>query len=137
MKHKKIQIGIMGCAKIAESLIIPNIIRSESFELRAIASRHSVKAVSFGEKFDCLAYNDYEQLLNDDLIDCIYIPLPVGLHYEWALKALNAGKHVLCEKSLATTTEEVSSMIETAMKNEKILFENFMFPFHSQFSFIS
>ena len=74
--------------------------------------------------------------LKDNSIDCIYIPLPTGLHYEWTIKALNAGKHVLCEKSLATTPNEVLLMIKAAQKNKKILFENFMFPFHSQFSFV-
>ncbi len=126
----------MGCAKIAEGLMIPNIIRSKYFELHAVASRDPEKAKLFGDRYDCLNYCGYEKLIKDNSIDCIYIPLPTGLHYEWTIKALNGGKHVLCEKSLATTPNEVSLMIKTAQKNQKILFENFMFPFHSQFSFV-
>ena len=75
----------MGCAKIAEGLIHSNIIRSNYFELCA-SKRFRKSKKLFGSRYDCLNYCGHEKLLKDNSIDCIYIPLPTGLHYEWTIK---------------------------------------------------
>ncbi len=77
-------------------------------------------------------YDNYEQLLNDPNIDAVYIPLPNGLHAEWAIKALQAGKHVLCEKPMSVTAREGKSMLDAAHEHNVFLMEAFMYRFHPQ-----
>ena len=79
----------------------------------------------------------YENLLNKTNVDAVYIPLPTGMHYEWIIKSLQAKKHVFCEKSISTNLREVNHIIRTAEQNKLCVFENFMFPYHSQFEFVS
>ena len=95
-----INIGILGCADIAKRFMIPNLIASGRFYLKAIASRSIEKAQSFSSIFSGEAIEGYDKLINDPSIDAIYIPLPTGLHYEWIIKALKNGKHVISEKSI-------------------------------------
>lgn len=136
MNEKKIRIGVLGCANIAKKLIIPNIINSEDFELSGVASRDQNKSMHFANKFGCKSFNSYLDLISSNEIDAIYIPLPTGLHFEWALESLNHGKHVLCEKSLAVTPNQVKDLIFASKKNKKVLFENFMFPYHKQIQYV-
>jgi dTDP-3,4-didehydro-2,6-dideoxy-alpha-D-glucose 3-reductase len=132
MANKKYKIGILGCANIALRSIIPSIKSFDRFILLGIASRDVVKAQSVAKEVGCCIYRDYDELLNDESIEIVYIPLPTGLHYQWIYKALNKGKHVLCEKSLACTYEEVINLTNIAREKQLLLFENFQFRFHSQ-----
>lgn len=132
----KIRIGILGCADIANRLVIPNMIQTGMFDIVAVASRSMEKAVAFSKKFNCEAVEGYENLISRKDIDAIYIPLPTGMHYEWIVNSLKAGKHVLSEKSLAIDIQETSSIIALAREKKLCVFENFMFVFHSQFDFI-
>lgn len=134
--NNKIRIGILGGADIANRLVIPNIIQTGKFDVVAVASRSIEKAVEFSEKFNCEAVAGYENLISRNDIDAIYIPLPTGMHYEWIINSLNAGKHVLCEKSLTLDINETTKIIELANEKKLCLFENFMFVFHSQFDFV-
>lgn len=130
---EKIRWGILGCAAIAEKTFIPAIKKSEKAELVAIASRDLAKAKNWAEKFDIRkAYGSYEELLADPEIEAIYNPLPNHLHHPWTIKALQAGKHVLCEKPLALTAAEVQEMFAAAQKNNRLLMEGFMYRFHPQ-----
>jgi len=109
---EKIRWGILSTAKIGLKQVIPGIQAGESGEVTAIASRSlekaEVAASSLGiEK----AYGSYEALLEDPELDCIYNPLPNNLHMEWTIKAMEAGKHVLCEKPIGLTVTEVEEMI--------------------------
>jgi predicted dehydrogenase len=81
---------------------------------------------------DVRIYGDYESVINDPEIEAIYIPLPNSLHAEWAIRALEAGKHVLCEKPLAATGAEAKTMVEAARSHQKLLMEAFMYRFHPQ-----
>jgi len=132
----QVNIGILGCAAIAERLVIPAINASDNFNLVAIASRSCKKAGSFASKFGCEAIEGYQNLVDRDDIDAVYIPLPIGLHQEWVISSLENGKHVLCEKSLAPDFSTVNSMVETARGQSLVLIENFMFAFHSQHQFV-
>lgn len=134
--NNKIRIGILGCADIANRLVIPNIIQTGKFDLVAVASRSMEKAVEFSNKFNCEAVEGYENLISRKDIDAVYIPLPTGMHYEWIINSLNAGKHVLCEKALAIDINETASIIALAKEKKLCVFENFMFVFHSQFDFV-
>src|SRR5690606_5378085 len=99
---EKLRWGILGCAGIAVSSVIPGIQQSSTGEVVAIASRDKQKAMETAQKCRIpTAYGSYEALLEDESIDAVYIPLPNHLHLEWTIKAAQAGKHVLCEKPIA------------------------------------
>ena len=131
-----IRIGVLGCAKIADRSIIPTIQSMDEFELVAVASRTLAKAKKYAKKFNCEAIEGYQDLVERDDIDALYIPLPIGLHHEWVVRSLENEKHVLCEKSLAINYESALKMVESARANAKVLMENFMFVHHSQHKFV-
>ena len=133
---KKIKVGVMGCAKIALRSVIPAIQSIDGFELVAIASRSQEKAAAAAQKFNCEAIEGYQNLLDRADIEMIYMPLPTGLHDEWMHKTLEAGKHILVEKSLASTEESAQKVVEKARKKCLLLMENFMFQYHSQHAFV-
>jgi dTDP-3,4-didehydro-2,6-dideoxy-alpha-D-glucose 3-reductase len=133
---KKIKIGILGCADIVKRLIAPNIISSQNFELYAFASRSEEKVNQFSSLFGGKKIIGYDNLLKLDEIQAVYIPLPISFHFEWIMKALKSGKHVFSEKSIALNFIEVSEIINEAKKRKLCVFENFMFPYHSQFNFV-
>lgn len=125
--------GILSAANIAVKRVIPAIMSSASEDLLAVASRDLARAQSLlGHLPGVRLYGDYENLLRDPEIDAIYIPLPNSLHAEWTIRALQAGKHVLCEKPLAITAEEGMRMVEAAQANDRLLMEAFMYRFHPQ-----
>lgn len=125
--------GVLGLANVAVKRVIPALLASESEGLVAIASRNPQRAVElFAHLSDLRIYDDYQRLLDDPAVEAIYNPLPNSLHHEWTIKALLAGKHVLCEKPLAVTAEEGALMIEAARTNGKLLMEAFMYRFHPQ-----
>lgn len=133
--NKKISIGVLGCANIAQRHIIPSICKSNSFQLVGVASRSKEKADSFASIFNTKAYYSYESLIESN-IDAVYIPLPNGLHYEWIKKALDKNIHVFVEKSLACSLAEVQELNLLAKQNGLVLMENFQFRFHKQLKFI-
>ena len=113
-----IRVGILGNANIARRSLIPAFTAHSAFEMAGVASRSG--DVSYAEM---LARTD---------VDLIYCPLPTGIHYEWVKRALEAGKHVLCEKSLACTYAEVQDLVVTARRHKRFLMESFQFRFHAQ-----
>lgn len=133
MLTKKIGIGIMGCASIAERLVIPALLeQKDRFELKAIASRSTEKASYFAEKFNTIGLTGYEELLADDSIELIYMPLPTGLHEEWMMRCLNAGKHILAEKSLAADFSSAERIMAKAAEKNLLVMEDFMYRYHKQ-----
>lgn len=126
--------GVMGTAGIAKGQTIPGMKEAKNCELYAIAGRNIEKATEFQKEFGFeKGYGSYEELLQDKEVEAIYIPLPNTLHYEWTIKALEAKKHVLCEKPLAPSEEIAKQMIETANKNGVLLMEAFAY-LHSPFT---
>ena len=98
---EKLRFGILGAAGIARKALIPALDAASNAELVAIASRDPERArTAFAGRIQ----PDYEALLADPEVDAVYIPLPNSLHREWAVRALAAGKHVLCEKPLASAS---------------------------------
>lgn len=128
--------GILGCANIAKISVIPAIKAIEENQLIAVASRDELKAKEFAIQFNTEAIHGYEKLLSRNDIDAVYIPLPTGLHFEWVMKALEAGKHVLVEKSAAVSFEEASLMVEKSRNKKLAIVENFQFQYHSQHQFV-
>ncbi len=136
MKTRKIKIGVMGCANIALRSVIPAIKAMPEFELIAVSSRNINKARHFSDIFDCEGVEGYDNLLENVNIDAIYLPLPTGIHEEWVIKSLNAGKHLLVEKSVAEDLKSAERMINLANRSNLLLMENLMFQYHSQHSFV-
>lgn len=130
---KPIQIGVMGCAAIANRSVIPAIQQlSDSFKLVAVASRTQDKATEYASRFGCDAVVGYDALLDRNDVDAIYMPLPSGIHKEWINKALAKGKHVYAEKSFATNHADATEMVDNARRKKLALMEGFMFQYHSQ-----
>ncbi len=124
----KIKWGVLGTASIAEGCTIPGMLQAENCELYAIAGRDEKKTLRFQEKFGFKkAYTGYEALLADDEVQAVYIPLPNKLHYEWVIKAIEAGKHVLCEKPLALNAGEAEAMYAKAKEKGVILAEAYAY----------
>jgi NDP-hexose-3-ketoreductase len=132
----KLRIGVLGCASIAKRSVIPAIKSIAEFELVAIASRTKEKAANFAEEFECDAVVGYQELIDRKDIDVIYMPLPTGLHEEWVVKALEAGKHIHIEKSLAMNYDSAKRMVELAREKGLLIMENFMFIYHQQHQFV-
>lgn len=125
---KKIHWGVLGTAGIAKGCTIPGMQQAENCILTAIAGRSMEKAQSFKQMFGFeKVYGSYDALLADPEIEAVYIPLPNDMHCEWAIKAMEAGKHVLCEKPLAPTVAEIEKMIACADKNGVLLMEAFAY----------
>jgi predicted dehydrogenase len=130
----KIRWGIISTAKIGTVKVIPALQQSEFNEVTAIASRSLSKAKDAAQHLGISkTYGSYEELINDPDIDAVYNPLPNHLHVPWSIKALEAGKHVLCEKPIAMNGEEAGTLQETARKYPKLrVMEAFMYRFHPQ-----
>jgi dTDP-3,4-didehydro-2,6-dideoxy-alpha-D-glucose 3-reductase len=134
---KKLRLGILGGASIAKRLMIPAIKSLPThFELVALASRTKHKADEFAAMFGMESIEGYDNLIDRTDIDAIYMPLPTGVHEEWVLKCLSAGKHVLVEKSVAIDFASAERMVDMARANDLLIMENFMFQFHSQHQWV-
>ncbi|HEX8981995.1 MAG TPA: Gfo/Idh/MocA family oxidoreductase [Ktedonobacterales bacterium] len=125
--------GVISTANIGVKAIIPAIQASRNGRLVAIGSRDLARAerVALRER-GARAYASYNGVLDDPNVDAVYIPLPNSQHLEWTLKALSAGKHVLCEKPLALTTDEVRTMFDASQNSGRLLMEAFMYRLHPQ-----
>jgi len=131
---RKIKWGILSTAKIGVNKVIPALQKSNFGEVKAIASRTIGTATKAAEKLGIpKAYGSYEALLADPEIDAIYNPLPNHLHVPWSIRAIEAGKHVLCEKPVALSSTEAQTLWETAQRHPEIkVMEAFMYRFHPQ-----
>jgi predicted dehydrogenase len=127
----KIRWGVLGNATVARKCVIPAIQRSRNSLVHALATRRPANAglVAAENQIERI-YDCYEALLQDPAIDAVYIPLPNHLHLPWTLKALSAGKHVLCEKPIACTAQEAQEMARAADRGNLFLMEAFMYRFH-------
>ena len=125
--------GVLGCARVFERRMMPAFRAAAETEVVAVASRARDRAHECAERHGVgHAYGSYEALLEDREIDVVYIPLPNHLHAEWTLKALAAGKHVLCDKPLAVTYADARRMADAARDAGLRLMEGFMYRHHPQ-----
>lgn len=128
---RKVSVGILGCANIAEKYAIGAFKSLPNVELVAIASREKGKAEAWAARHE-LEAETYDSLIARDDIDVIYSPLPIGLQEEWAVQAAAAGKHVICEKSITYSLDSAQRMIGACKKAGVALYENFAPEFHPQ-----
>lgn len=126
--------GVLGVAKIAVEKVIPAMQHCEHGQVTAIASRDASRAQAAAERLSLAkSYASYDELLADPDIDAIYNPLPNHLHVPWSIKALEAGKHVLCEKPLALTAAEAQTLVDAAAQHPQLkVMEAFMYRHHPQ-----
>ncbi|MCB0017138.1 MAG: Gfo/Idh/MocA family oxidoreductase [Anaerolineales bacterium] len=124
--------GLVSTANINRR-VIPAIRASKRAELVAVGSRAAESAAAYAAEWGIpQAYGSYEELLAAPDVDAVYISLPNTMHAEWTIKALEAGKHVLCEKPFAINLDEVDAMIAAAGRTGRILAEAFMYRHHPQ-----
>jgi predicted dehydrogenase len=124
--------GIVSTAHI-NRLVIPGARASSKVELKAVASRDLERATTYAREWEIeQAYGSYEELLADESIEAVYISLPNSLHCEWSIRALEAGKHVLCEKPLSRSTAEVAAAFDAAEQAGRLLSEAFMYRHNPQ-----
>ena len=120
--------GVLGTANIARGCTIPGMQLANNCELYAIAGRNEAKVESYRSEFGFKkGYVGYNKLLSDPDVQAVYIPLPNNLHKEWVIKALKAGKHVLCEKPMALSSEDAKEMFAVAKENNVILMEAYAY----------
>src|SRR3954451_2886224 len=131
---KKIRWGILSTAKIAREKVIPATQRSELGSVVAIASRDHARAKDVATKLGIeRAYGSYDELLTDPNLDAVYIPLPNHMHVPWSLRAIAAGKHVLCEKPIGLSVLEAEELATGAAAQPQLkVMEAFMYLFHPQ-----
>ena len=130
----KIRWGVLSTARIGTKTVIPAMQLGEHCTVTAIASRQLKKAqAAAGQLGIEKAYGSYEELLADPDIDAVYIPLPNHLHIPWTIKALNADKHVLCEKPIGLSADEAQVLLDAAKKFPRLkVMEAFMYRHHPQ-----
>lgn len=131
---QKVKWGILSTANIGTQKVIPAMQQGDNCEIIAISSRNLDKAKSTAKELDIpRAYGSYEDLLADPDVEAVYNPLPNHLHVPWSIKALEAGKHVLCEKPIALTSKEAESLVKEAEKFPDLkIMEAFMYRHHPQ-----
>ncbi|TPW27835.1 Gfo/Idh/MocA family oxidoreductase [Martelella alba] len=122
-----LRFGIMSTAKIGRELVVPAITDAENAVVAAVASRDAARARAMADRFGAPhAFGSYEAMLASDAIDAVYIPLPTAQHVEWAIKAADAGKHVLVEKPLALAADDIAPVIAARDRNGVVISEAFM-----------
>jgi predicted dehydrogenase len=134
MSSDPVRWGIISTANIARGQFLPGL-RAAGGVPAAVAGRDLGRAQAWADEHGVdRAVAGYQALIDDPDIDALYIPLPNSLHAEWTVKALRAGKPVLCEKPLCGTLAETEQVLAAAAETGTLLWEAFVFPFHAQFA---
>ncbi|GAA3854062.1 Gfo/Idh/MocA family oxidoreductase [Celeribacter arenosi] len=130
-----LRFGVLGAANFALSTMARAIHEAEGAKLVALATSNAQKAEPF-KAFcpDLVVFESYDALLASDTIDAVYIPLPNHLHIEWSLKALDAGKHVLCEKPIALKASDIDALITKRNETGLLAAEGYMIVHHPQWA---
>ncbi|WP_299884846.1 Gfo/Idh/MocA family oxidoreductase [uncultured Ruegeria sp.] len=135
--EKPVQWGVLGAAKFARQYMAPAIHAANGARLSGLATSDPAKAAPFLEFCpDLNVYDDYDALLGDPNIDAVYIPLPNHLHVEWSLKALDAGKHILCEKPMTMRAREFDALIKKRDDTGLLAAEAYMIVHHPQWQMV-
>jgi predicted dehydrogenase len=127
----QLRIGVLGAARIAPTALIAPARSVDGVQVAAVAARDPARARAFAAKHGIArVLDDYDQLVRDEQLDAVYIPLPNGAHAKWALAALAAGKHVLCEKPFTANAAEARAVAEAAEGSGLVVMEAFHYRYH-------
>ena len=127
----RLRIGVLGAARIAPMALMRPARAVPQAWVVAVAARNPARARAFAQRHGILrVHESYDALVQDPEIEAVYIPLPNSLHAEWSIRALRAGKHVLCEKPLASNAEEARQMSAVAAESGRVLAEAFHYRYH-------
>lgn len=119
--------GLLSTASIGR-LVVQAAQRSEVTRFVAVASRDGDRARQFAEELDLQeCFHSYDALLESDSVDAVYVALPISMHTEWTIRALRAGKHVLCEKPFAVTADDAAKAFDAAADAQRVCVEGLMF----------
>ncbi len=134
----KLRWGVLGTSHFAKAKFIPALQQCRNAEFAANSSRSLAASRSLAEQFGIKkAYGSYEELLADAEIDVIYNPLPNDLHVPWTIRAIEAGKHVLCEKPIGLSAADAQLLIDVANRHSDFkIMEAFMYRFHPQWEYV-
>jgi predicted dehydrogenase len=126
-----LRLGCLGAARIAPNALVKPAKASADAEVRAVAARDPARAAVFAERHGIpVVHRTYEEVLAGDDVDAVYNPLPNGLHAEWTIKALDAGKHVLCEKPFTANAPEAERVAAAAERSGLVVMEAFHWRYH-------
>jgi predicted dehydrogenase len=126
-----VRVGCLGAAKIVPSALLKPARRTPGVEVRAVAARDPARAAEFAAKHRIpVVRQTYRDVLSDPEIDAVYNPLPNGLHGVWTIRALEAGKHVLCEKPFTANAEEAAAVADAAARTGLVVMEAFHWRYH-------
>jgi predicted dehydrogenase len=126
-----LRIGVLGAAKITPMALLKPARRNDEVEIVAVAARDRAKADQFARKHEIpRVFDSYDALLEDPTVDAIYNPLPNGLHGKWTIAALQAGKHVLCEKPFTANAEEAEEVAKVEASTGLVVMEAFHYRYH-------
>jgi predicted dehydrogenase len=126
-----LRLGVLGAARIAPAAVIEPALRSSRVRVVAVAARDAVRAQRFALEHGALRVEPgYDALVDSPDVDAVYIALPAALHAHWTVRALHAGKHVLCEKPFASNAREAEQMVAAAIAADRVLLEAFHYRFH-------
>lgn len=128
----RVRMGVLGCADIAWRRMLPALAAHPAVEVVAVGSRDGAKAAAFAQRFGGEPVTGYEAVLGRSDVDAVYVPLPPALNADWTRRALEADKHVLCEKPLTGSARQASELWDLARARDRALFENYMFLCHPQ-----
>jgi predicted dehydrogenase len=129
-----LRVGILGAARIAPMALVRPAARTGVARIVAVAARDRARAAAFARRHGIpVVADDYDALLARDDVDAVYNPLPNSHHAAWTIRALAAGKHVLCEKPFAASAAEARTMAEAAFRHGRVLMEAFHYRYHALF----
>jgi len=133
VNNKVLGIAVWGIGEHAQRNILPAINESKKIQLIGITTRNELVRKDVVSKWDCMSWDDPDDMLNDTNIDIVYIATPVAFHYEQCVKVLEAGKHLWCEKLLTSTLAQTESLIKLSEARQLALCEALMYQYHPQF----
>ena len=126
-----VKIGVLGASRIAPGALLKPASEMAGVEVTAVAARDVGRAEEFAALYNIpVVHDSYQSLVADESLDAIYNPLVPSMHAEWSIKALERGKHVLCEKPFARNAAEAAEMVSVARQRDRVLMEAFHWRYH-------
>lgn len=130
---KVLAVAVWGLGNHAQNRILPALSAMNQIELIGVCSRNADVVKSCAKQWGCNGWSNPKQMLDSEEVDVVYIATPIAIHYSFAKRAIEAGKHVWCEKPLTCSYQNTQSLVLLAAEKSKVLTESFMFLHHPQF----